>query len=278
MLQLLSYIHWDIDPVLLQLGPFPIRYYSLFFVLGIGCAYSVMKKLYVGKTLTQHQLDSLSVYIVLGTLIGARLGHCLFYEPNYYLSHPSEIVLPIHLSDDGSLRFTGYQGLASHGGAIGILLAMFFYARRFHFSFFSVADKVAMVVPIAGAFIRIGNFFNSEIVGKQSRLPWSIVFEKVDYMPRHPTQLYESACYIGIFVFLWVKFRKGNMERSGYVLGWFLVLTFFVRFVIEFVKAPQENFEQNMFLNMGQLLSIPFILTGLILIYYCRDGKDEKAE
>lgn len=272
---MLLFFHWDIDPVILNIGTFALRYYSLFFVLGLGSAYYLLQKRFVGKLVTKQQLDQLTLYIFLGTLIGARLGHCLFYEPNYFFAHPSEIFLPFHISDDGSIQFTGYQGLASHGGAVGILIGLFLYCKRHKESFLFVADKLALVIPLAGACIRIGIFFNSEIIGKPCRLPWAIVFARDDNLPRHPAQLYEAICYLVIFIFLWKKFGEDYPTRSsnGKVFGWFLLLTFLVRFFVDFVKAPQENFEKNMWLNMGQLLSLPFIGLSLVLIFKVKQAK-----
>lgn len=266
----LAFFHWDVDPVIFHIGPFPLRYYSLFFVFGLSVAYIVLQKKYVGKTMTHAQLDRLAVYIFLGTLIGARLGHCLFYEPSYFLEHPSEIFLPFHISDDGSFHYTGYQGLASHGGAIGILLGLFLYSRQQKIPFLSVADQVVLVVPLAAASIRIGNFFNSEIVGNATNLPWAVIFSRVDNIPRHPTQLYEAICYSVIFVFLYQKFGHEPIRKipNGKILGWFLLLIFTTRFFIEFIKTPQENFEKNMNLNLGQLFSIPFILFAIVLVFF----------
>lgn len=273
LLQYLSFIHWHPDPEIFRIGAFGVRYYSLFFAAGIVSAYVVLKKVFIREKISVTLLDQLSVYVVVGTLAGARLGHCLFYEPGYFLHHPLEIFLPVQFLPGGGFRMTGYQGLASHGGALGILLGIFLFCRKYKQAFLAIADKIVLVVPLTAFCIRIGNFFNSEIIGKTSHLPWAIIFDRQDALPRHPAQLYEAVCYLLIFFFLrYLIYPTKERHQNGYLFGCFLILTFSVRILIEFVKAPQEYFEQNMALDMGQLLSLPFIVAGILLIVRQRNA------
>lgn len=262
----LSFIVWNVDPVFFAIGDFSIRYYSLFFALGTILAYKTTQQLFVHKTINQQIADKLWFYSVVGTFIGARLGHCLFYEPGYFLRHPAEIIFPFTVHHDGTTHFTGYQGLASHGAAIGILLAIVLFCYRYTFSFWKVADIIAMGILPACVCIRIGNLFNSEIIGKTTDAPWAFVFEHIDNLPRHPTQIYEALAYASIFCFLLWKHHNLISSGDGQRFGWFLVLLFSTRFLMEFLKEPQVNFETTMLFNMGQLLSLPFIIVGIEII------------
>lgn len=273
MASILNVIHWNIDPVLFQLGSFGLRYYALCFLAAFVVSYVLMLQIFNKAGKSQELLDRLSIYIFLGTLIGARLGHCLFYEFDYYASHPLEIILPFRKIGD-SWELTGFQGLASHGGALGIITALALFARNTKTNFIWLADRLVLVVPLAGAFVRLGNFFNSEIVGLPTDKPWGIVFEKHDQLPRHPAQLYEAIAYVAIFFILWAIYKKNSKPKPGYLFGTFLVLLFGARFFLEFFKENQEAFEAGMRFNMGQLLSIPFILIGLFLIF--RKPKEDK--
>ncbi|MEJ5053944.1 prolipoprotein diacylglyceryl transferase [Sphingobacterium sp. MYb382] len=273
MASILNVIHWNIDPVLFQLGSFGLRYYALCFLAAFVVSYVLMLQIFTKAGKSQELLDRLSIYIFLGTLIGARLGHCLFYEFDYYASHPLEIILPFRKIGD-SWELTGFQGLASHGGALGIITALALFARNTKTNFIWLADRLVLVVPLAGAFVRLGNFFNSEIVGLPTDKPWGIVFEKHDQLPRHPAQLYEAIAYVAIFFILWAIYKKNSKPKPGYLFGIFLVLLFGARFFLEFFKENQEAFEAGMRFNMGQLLSIPFILIGLFLIF--RKPKEDK--
>ncbi|WP_437921582.1 prolipoprotein diacylglyceryl transferase [Sphingobacterium sp. LRF_L2] len=266
MLSILNAIHWNIDPVIFHLGSFGLRYYALCFLAAFVVSYVLMLKIFKKEGKTQELLDQLSIYIFLGTLIGARLGHCLFYEFDYYISHPLEMILPFRMVN-GSFELTGFQGLASHGGALGILTALWLFSRKAKVDFMWIADRLVIVVPLAGAFVRLGNFFNSEIIGLPTSLPWAVVFEKEDMLPRHPAQLYEALAYVIIFFILWAMYQKNSKPKTGYLFGIFLVLLFGARFVLEFFKENQEAFEDGMKFNMGQLLSIPFMLVGLYLIF-----------
>lgn len=262
MTGLLSAIFWDIDPEMFSIGSFSLRYYTLCFLLAFIVSYILMLRIFKRENKSQELLDQLSIYIFLGTLLGARLGHCLFYEFDYYKDHPLEMLLP-YTYINGQFTLTGFHGLASHGGAIGILVAMYLFCRKTKTSFIWLADRLVIVVAIAGAFVRLGNFFNSEIIGLPSDLPWAVIFAKVDAIPRHPAQLYEAIAYIAIFVLLWVMYHGKRRLKPGFLFGIFFITLFGARFFLEFFKENQEAFEEGMRYNMGQLLSIPFVLVGL---------------
>lgn len=252
----MAYIYWDVSPVLVQFGPLAIRWYGLLFSLLFVLGYLIGRWEFRLEHKDLASLDSLLVYVVVGTIVGARLGHCLFYEPDYYLRHPVEI-LKIWLG-----------GLASHGGALGVLVALYFYTRRrADQPYLWLLDRVVVPTALGGCFIRLGNLFNSEILGTPSHLPWAFVFAREDAIPRHPAQLYESLAYLLVFVGLWWIYRRWR-ERTpqGMLLGLFLVSVFTFRFLIEFVKQRQADYEQSLPLSVGQLLSIPFILAGLVLV------------
>lgn len=261
-------VYWDVDPVIFWLtDTFPLKYYGFLFVTGLLLGYLIVKNIYKKEDIPLEQLDSLLTYIVLGTIIGARLGHCLFYQPDYFLDHPLEIILPIQ-KINGAYKFIGYQGLASHGGAIGVLIAIMIYCRKYKVNLLWILDKVAIAIPVTGAFIRFGNFMNSEIYGKPTNGNWGVVFVQDDLIPRHPTQLYEAFSYLLIALALFIIYNKTQISKTkGIMFGFFLIFLFSARFVIEFFKENQVGFENSMILNMGQLLSIPFVLSGVLLIY-----------
>ena len=262
------YLRWDISPEIFRIGGFALRYYSIGFLLAFAASYFIMAYILRRENRDPLILDRLLVYVVLGTLIGARLGHCFFYEFDYYRHRPWEIVLPFNM-DHQHFEFTGYQGLASHGGAIGILLAVWWYSRRYSISFIWLLDRLAVVVPLAGCFVRTGNFFNAEIIGIPSHLPWAVIFARVDNLPRHPAQLYEAAAYLLIFACLFYLYKKNTVQQKpGYLFGLLLILVFSARFIIEFVKENQETFENGQLLNMGQILSLPLIAAGIYFLQY----------
>lgn len=269
---IITYINWNIDPEIIKLfGSFSLRYYSLLFVSGLILGYYIVKQIYLRERESIENLEKLAGFVFAGTIIGARLGHCLFYESDYYLSNPLEIILPFKWEIGKSFEFTGYQGLASHGGAIGVLTAILIYCRKYKVNFLWVLDKLAVATPVVGAFIRFGNFMNSEIIGKPTNSNFGVVFERVDLIPRHPTQLYEAFTYLFIFlVLLWIYSNQKGIRKDGFIFGLFLVLLFIARILIEFFKINQADFESGMFMNMGQLLSIPFVLTGLIIMIWKR--------
>lgn len=269
----LSAIFWDTDPIMFSIFGYELRYYTLCFLLAFMVSYFIMLKVFRRENKSQELLDQLSIYIFLGTLLGARLGHCLFYEFDYYKDHPLEMILPFTFVD-GKFTVTGFHGLASHGGAIGILTGMYLFCRKTKTDFIWLADRLVIVVAIAGAFVRLGNFFNSEIIGLPSDLPWAVIFAHVDNIPRHPAQLYEAMAYVAIFIFLWNKYFKSDKLKPGLLFGIFMITLFGARFGLEFLKENQEAFEDGMRFNMGQLLSIPFVLLGIFMV--ARKGEPVK--
>lgn len=264
----LLYILWNPNLVAFHLGPMSIRWYSLCWLLGLASAYFIVKRLYKEQKIKPELFDPLFIYCFVGILIGARLGHCLFYEPDYFLSsgkHIVEMILPIHFMADGSWKFTGYEGLASHGGTIGLIIALWLYVRRTKINIWRVLDNVAIATPVTACFIRLGNLMNSEIIGKATDVPWAFIFERVDMTPRHPGQLYEAIAYAIFFVIGWYLYRKKPQRvGTGFFFGLCITLIFTARFFIEFTKDIQEEFEASMLLNMGQLLSIPFVIIGIL--------------
>lgn len=268
MISELLYILWNPNLVAFHLGPMSIRWYSLCWLLGLASAYFIVKRLYKEQKIKPELFDPLFIYCFVGILIGARLGHCLFYEPDYFLSsgkHIVEMILPIHFMADGSWKFTGYEGLASHGGTIGLIIALWLYVRRTKVNIWCVLDNVAIATPVTACFIRLGNLMNSEIIGKATDVPWAFIFERVDMTPRHPGQLYEAIAYAIFFVIGWYFYRKKPQRvGTGFFFGLCITLIFTARFFIEFTKDIQEEFEASMLLNMGQLLSIPFVIIGIL--------------
>lgn len=261
---MINTIIWNPNDALIDLGFFALRYYSLFFLLAFVFSYIVVKKQFIKHQINVELMDSLTVYVVLGTLIGARLGHCLFYDFAYYSKHPLEIILPFTFTPE--FKITGFQGLASHGGGIGIMVSLILFSRKFKIKLWFLLDQIALVVPLAGACIRMGNLMNSEIIGKPTDVSWAFVFLKDDNIPRHPAQLYEAIAYLLIFSFVYLMVKK-YPKPSGFYFGLVIFLIFCFRIAIEFIKEDQSAFEAGMLLNMGQILSIPFILTGLFIMY-----------
>jgi len=260
----LNYIHWNIDHEIINVFGISIRYYGLFFVSGLILSIYILGWIYKRENIPSEHLEKLSIYSMIGIIVGARLGHCLFYEPSYYLSHPLEMILPITFPSGGGVKFIGFQGLASHGGALGELIALYFYSRKTKHSMIDTIDLTAVVAGLVGVFIRIGNFMNSEIIGMPTTKPWGVIFERVDNLPRHPTQLYEAISYFIIFAIKMILYKKMRDKlKNGFFFGLLLVLIFTARFIIEFVKEDQVGFEDGMTFNMGQLLSIPYILVGI---------------
>lgn len=270
----LLYILWDPDLEIFRIGNFAIRWYSTCWLIGLALAYFIVKWLYKDQKVKDAYFDPLFMYCFLGILIGARLGHCLFYQPEYFLSswtHVVEMFLPIHQMADGSWKFTGYEGLASHGGTLGLMIALYLYYRRTHMNLWHVLDDIAIATPITACFIRLGNLMNSEIIGTPTNVPWAFIFERVDMTPRHPGQLYEAIAYF-FFFFVMLHFYKRTSKKvgTGFYFGLCLTLIFTFRFFIEYTKDIQVDFESGMIFNMGQLLSIPFIILGIACM---RGGK-----
>lgn len=255
---MLNYITWNVDPELFSLGPVHIRWYGLLWALGIWLTLIITQKIYKHEKLPDQWLDKLFIYTVAGAVIGARIGHCLFYNPSYYLANPWEIL------------YIWQGGLASHGGAIGILISTYLYNKKVSKKgYVWVFDRLVIGVAVAGAMIRLGNLMNSEIYGGPTTLPWGFIFLRDKQTePMHPTQLYEVLyCLITFGITYWLYWKKEAYKRTGLIFGVFLIGIFFSRFLIEFVKNNQETFENDMFLNMGQILSLPFVIWGIWLVY-----------
>jgi phosphatidylglycerol---prolipoprotein diacylglyceryl transferase len=261
---MLSSIIWNPSPIIFDFGLFELRWYSFLFALGFVLSYNILKFQFKETGFDEKLLDRLTVYIILATVIGARLGHCLFYDWDYYSNHLLEIFLPFRIHPQ--FEFTGFQGLASHGGIFAIVVAVILFSKKYDVKALWIFDKLSIVGALAGACIRLGNLMNSEIIGKPADIPWAFTFVRVDSIPRHPGQLYEAIAYLMIFAVLFSLDRKTKRE-SGFIFGLFFVLLFFARFTIEFFKANQSDFEADFIFNLGQLLSIPFILFGAIMIY-----------
>jgi phosphatidylglycerol:prolipoprotein diacylglycerol transferase len=266
---IMNYIHWDPDPELINILGISIRYYGLLFVSGLILSVYILSWIFKRENIPSENLDKLSIFGMIGILVGARLGHCLFYEPSYYLSNPLEMILPITFPSGGGVKFIGYQGLASHGGALGLLIALYFYSRKTKHSMIDTIDLIAVVSGLGAGFIRLANFMNSEIIGMPTTKPWGVVFERVDNLPRHPAQLYEAICYFIIFAIMMILYKKMRDKlKSGFFFGLVLVLIFTARFIIEFFKEDQVGFEDGMTFNMGQLLSVPYIVVGIGFIVF----------
>ena len=266
---ILNYIHWNPDPEIVNIFGISIRYYGLLFVGGLILCIYILGWIYKRENIPSEHLGKLSIFGMIGIIVGARLGHCLFYEPSYYLSHPLEMILPITFPPGGGVKFIGYQGLASHGGALGLLIALYFYSRKTNHSMIDTIDLIAVVAALACGFIRLGNFMNSEIIGIPTTKPWGVIFERVDNVPRQPAQLYEAISYFIIFTIMMILYNKmRDRLKNGFLFGLVLVLCFTARFIIEFVKENQVGFEDGMTFNMGQLLSLPYIVMGIGFIIY----------
>ncbi|WP_430412226.1 prolipoprotein diacylglyceryl transferase [Kordia sp.] len=272
-------IPWNPSEILFSIGPIQIRYYSLMFIIAFSLGYYIMKRIYEAEKIPLEYLDSLFMYSVIATLLGARLGAVIFYDWDYYQDHLIEILLPIKEDPNASLfgfingyKFTGFAGLASHGGAIGVITAMYLHRRKYKYkTLLWILDKVVIPSSIGGAFVRLGNFFNSEIVGKYTGSDFGVVFQgRGDTLPRHPAQLYEAFCYVIVFaILLFVYLKTSKKEKHGYLFGLYLVLIWTVRFFVEFVKESQGGFEDKLgnVLSTGQWLSIPFIIVGLYFMF-----------
>ncbi|MBG0859917.1 MAG: prolipoprotein diacylglyceryl transferase [Bacteroidales bacterium] len=251
-------ITWDVNPEIFRIGSFAIRWYGLLFASAFLVGYIIMGRIFRNENLSDAVLDRLTIYMVVGVIVGARLGHCFFYEPGYYLSHPAEILM------------IWKGGLASHGAAIGILTAIWLFTRKEKKDYTWALDRIAIVVALAGVFIRTGNLMNSEIYGDETLLPWGFVFIRDGQnAPRHPTQIYEALAYLCIFILLFrLYWRKKGEHIQGTLISLACILIFTARFFIEFLKMEQVDFEKGMSLNMGQLMSIPFVILGGIWLYF----------
>jgi len=256
-MQNLSYIIWDVNPDIFTI-PFlnhPIRWYGVSWALGFIVGQMIMTYIYKKEGRPTKEIDTLIIYIIVAAIIGARLGHVLFYDPEVFFAEPLTI-------------FKVWEGgLASHGAGVGLFLALYFFARKTGVNYLWLTDRLTIVTALTGALIRLGNLMNSEMVGLPTSVPWAFVFTSIDNTPRHPAQLYEAIYCFVLFIFLfWMWFKKRDTLRNGFLTGWFLIILFTLRFVDEFFKINQVAFEDELALNMGQLLSIPFVIFGIVIL------------
>ena len=278
MIDLLNYIVWNPDLEAFRLGPLAVRWYGLMWIIGLALAYFVVKKLYKEQKIKDEYFDPLFIYCFFGILIGARLGHCIFYEPDYFLTSGKglvEMILPIRFLPEGGFKLIGYAGLASHGGTLGLMIALWMYVRKTKLGIWTVLDNIAIATGTTACFIRLGNLMNSEIIGKVTDVPWAFIFEHVDKVPRHPGQLYEAIAYSILFCIMWTIYKRSHQHPTsntqypqvgtGWYFGFCLTYIFTFRFFIEYTKEIQEAFEASLPIDMGQILSIPFIILGV----YC---------
>ena len=257
---------WDANPVAFSLGSLEIAWYGVLWALALLSALWIFARMVKREGLDPRLVDSGFLYGVLATIIGARLGHCIFYEPQEYFLHP-------FMSDFPWIKILDIRGggLASHGAALGLLVGLWMFSRKWKFPYIWILDRVAVMVPLSGALVRLGNLMNSEIYGDPTSLPWGFVFKRVgETVPMHPTQIYEALAYLAIFFLLAHLYWRTKLaeEKRGVIFGLFLILLFLVRLLIESIKMPQEAWEQNMALNMGQILSIPFIIAGGVILLW----------
>lgn len=265
---ILQAINWNPDPVLFDLGPVAIRYYSLSWVIAFLLGIYIEKKIYKKDKMNEEIVDSLFMYVALATILGARLGEVFFYSWSDFKDKPWQILLPVEFSP---FKIIGFAGLASHGAAVGVILSIFLF-RKYKLpqkSYLWIIDRVVVPVAIGGAFIRIGNLMNSEIVGKFTGSDYGFIFHKLgETAPRYPTQIYEAIGYVIVFIIMmWMYWRTNAKQREGVIFGWFMILLWLVRFVVEFWKDKQDGENLTNYLNMGQLLSIPMILIGVYFVF-----------
>lgn len=267
MTSLLAYITWDVAPEIVKIGPLTLRWYGLLFMSGFVLGTFVLSHIYRSERVSPQWVDVITIYMLVGTIVGARLGHCLFYDPGYYLTHPLDILK------------IWEGGLASHGATLGILLAVWLFSRNNKFDYLWTLDRIVIVVALGGALIRLGNLFNSEIFGHETTVPWAFKFVRdTEHLingvavPRHPTQIYESLFCVFLLVLLYLMWNRTKEKTPrGQLFGLFVVLLFTFRFLVEFLKEDQSDFESGMVLNMGQILSIPLVFMGLWVLI--RAGK-----
>lgn len=260
-------IDWNPNIELFKIGSFAVRYYSLMFVIAFVLGIQIVKKIFKSENISLEKVDSIFIYLIIATLAGARIGHFLFYDTNFLIEHPLEVILPVRFNP---FRFTGYQGLASHGAAIGIIIAMYYYSKKvIHKPLLWILDRIVISVALGAIFVRIGNLINSEIIGKPTNSDFGFIFVQLgEDFPRHPTQLYEAFGYLITFIILWFVYWKTNKkEKLGYIFGLFMVLLWSVRLIVEFFKEAQVDNRGSWDLNTGQLLSIPMILVGFYFMF-----------
>lgn len=256
---------------------FTLHFYSVMWIIAFVLGLQLMKRIYKHEGQSEESLDSLFLYSVVGIMLGARLGHVIFYQPELITEDFFSIFLPFRFNPE--FRFTGFQGLASHGAAIAMIISMYLYNKKvLHKSVLWILDRVVIPVASGAVFVRIGNFINSEIIGKPTGSDYGVVFVELgETFPRHPAQLYEAVSYIFVFIALWYFYWKTDKsEREGFLFGLFLVLLWTVRFFVEFFKEPQNEERANWLLNTGQLLSIPFIFIGLYFMFFYKPKSSSK--
>jgi prolipoprotein diacylglyceryl transferase len=253
----LGYVNWNISPEIFSFGFLTLRWYGILFATGFVVGYRIMEWVFKNENIDLKILDSLTMTMVLSTVIGARLGHCLFYSPEYYLLNPIEILK------------VWEGGLASHGAGVGIIIGLYIFTKKFpHIKLLWILDRIVITIALAGMFIRLGNLMNSEIFGLETNLPWAFVFQNIDDLPRHPTQIYEAFSYLLVFIFLIFKYAKEKVNtKNGELFGLFLIGIFGARFIVEYFKENQVPFEDILPINMGQILSIPFVLVGIYFAF-----------
>ena len=270
-------INWNPDPELFNLfGSFLIRYYGLLWVIGIILACIIVQRQYRDRKISEDKFTPLFFYCVIGITLGARLGHCIFYDWSYYQNHLIEMILPIKQFPNEGWKWIGYRGLASHGGTLGLIIALWLYCRKTKMHYMDVLDMIAVATPICACCIRLANLMNSEIIGKPTDMPWAFVFEQVDMLPRHPAQLYEAIAYFIFFlgmIYLYKKSDHGQKLHRGFFFGLCLTEIFVFRFFVEFLKENQVDFENTMTLNMGQWLSVPFVIIGIYFMLFYGKNK-----
>lgn len=261
------YINWDFDSEIINIFGFPLKYYGLLFACGLLLSMYILKIIFKRENLKDSAHEALFIYGIVGILVGARLGHCLFYDFDYYSKNLLEIILPIKKTLTGEYKFIGYAGLASHGGTIGLIISLYLYSKKYEIKYLKVLDLIAIVAPLGATFIRLANLMNSEMIGNPTTMPWAFIFRKVDSIPRHPAQLYEAISYLLIFILVFTVYKTKNIKLgNGFLFGLAITLIFTMRILIEFLKMNQVEFEDGMKLNMGQILSIPFVLIGLFFM------------
>ncbi len=262
---------WNVNPNILELGPLQLRWYGLLFVGSFFLGLMILTKIYKREGKDPAVLDSMLIYVMVGAVLGSRLVHCFFYEPEFYLSHPLEILK------------VWKGGLASHGGLAGVLIALYLFAKRYHTSYMWLLSRVSIPGALTAAFVRFGNLFNSEILGLPSDKPWAIIFARVDMIPRHPVQLYEAFSYLIIFLLLIAIYRKVMPAFATKILpAVFLITVFTARFFLEYTKTRQAAYTTELPFTTGQMLSIPYIILGILWMIWAfksvsKDQKYDKA-
>lgn len=254
---------WSVNPILFSYGSVRVFWYGLLFATAILVGLQLMKWVFVREGKSVELVDSGFIYTVVGIVVGARLGHCFFYDPAFYLANPMKILA------------VWEGGLASHGGGLGVIIALYFYVKKYKLNFLWLLDRMVMPTALFGFFVRMGNLMNSEILGRETDVPWAIIFSRVDNIARHPAQLYEAFANLAIFIILFFLYKNSKNLKPGLLFGLFLTLLFTARFLVEFVKEKQASYSTDLVLNTGQALSIPFLVIGIGFIIYSIKSKKE---